>query len=728
MDEDLSENQWSRSQLYRLIARNRNRIQNEINADDNNDVQAEVNNENIAGGSGIGMAMVDMDSSSNEDEPDGERLSNDGERLSNDGDDVGEYGDDDSDFSNSNDSLSDFDLDFGELSDGDVDVNVEDIDGDDGEFREVNNEIEVQRKFQQRLATWVRTHNISCVATEQLLKMLRENGHLYLPESRPTLLRTPKTPIVIKTCFPGRYYHFGLKKCLRRCNYSFLQNNNIVEIDINIDGVSLSKSSKLKMWPILGAFPGYPNTSPFLIGCYEGYADPNNVEVYLQEFVEEMTDILINGAEVTPQLILKPLKIRLFSCDMPGRSFVKGTKGHTSLFGCDRCTQKCYHVGNTMVYQPFKESERTDDTFRNRLHQHHHQPWALQNPMLIEELNLGLVSQFVIDDMHAVHLGVMRKMILCIFKGHCNGVRLTDEKKQELDSQYISYAPFIPVEFARRPRSIIMEGKKWKAAEFRLFLLYAGIVFLRDSFGPNLYQHFLLLSISMRFLSSIVTYIVNDNVVEQMLYKFVTDFSAMYDPKLCTYVVHSLLHVQEDVRRYGPIGTYSAYRFENHQRELKKDIKSPTKILQQMHNRIEEINIVNEINVEIGYVGRQRPRLIDQDIFPGCNSSYRGFKYGSFTIETNIRDSCCLLNSNVPIEVKEFFNYNGEDFIVAKKFVNARDFFTEPLQSSTYLGILLVDPPNAELFYFKREEVKYKFMRLPYKQYFVLIPILHHLD
>lgn len=31
-----------------------------------------------------------------------------------------------------------------------------------------------------------------------------------------------------------------------------------------------SESSKLKTWPILGAFVGQLNNTPFLIGCYVG--------------------------------------------------------------------------------------------------------------------------------------------------------------------------------------------------------------------------------------------------------------------------------------------------------------------------------------------------------------------------------------------------------------------------------------------------------------------------
>lgn len=161
---------------------------------------------------------------------------------------------------------------------------------------------------------------------------------------------------------------------------------------------------------------------------------------------------------------------------------------------------------------------------------------------------------------------------------------------------------------------------------------------MRDSLGPDLYQHFLLLSSSIRFLSSPLTCEVNDNIIEQMLNKFVADYPQIYDQKHLVYCVHVLLHIQEDVRRYGEIGSYSAFRFENHQREVKKHMKNHTKILQQINNRLEEIEVINDANVVIGLIGRPTARQIDQDIFPGCNSSYRGFKFGSFVLQTNIKD------------------------------------------------------------------------------------------
>lgn len=723
--------EYSRRHVSRLIAINRNRILNQLNnvaeqLDIDDDVQLDSDDDadiiEIGAVVDEGVFFDDVvDDADVSVVDDGDLV---GDNLladvdMNDGDNT-----EDDSYESDDSSIDDID----EL---DRENEVDDIvEAADGEI----NEQSVQSVFRNRLAAFVRKSNLSCENTTILLKLLREDGRPELPESRQSLLHTPRTPIVIRQCPPGEYYHFGLKKCLKRCNFSFLQETELVEIDINIDGVSLAKSSKLKLWPILGAFPGHLNTSPFLIGCYVGRKDPANIEIYLQEFVDELIDVTNNGCLVTPQSIRKPFKVRLFTCDMPGRSFVKGVLGHTSLFGCDRCHQKCYHIRRTMIYQTTIGPERTDLSFRNREHIEHHQVEFQNRPMLLEhpDLQLDMVSQFVLDDMHLVHLGVTKHILLNVFilAHKCNSVYLQTDAKRVLDTLYISYAPYIPSEFTRKTRTILEEVRKWKATEFRLFLLYTGIVLFRDKVGSQLYKHFLLLSLSMRYLSANATYEENAMECERMLQKFVEDYGTIYNADDVVYRIHALLHVLDDVRKYGPIGSYSAYRFENHQREIKKHVKKFTKILPQIYNRLEEIETVNEININTGFIGQPRPRQIDQDIFPGCNSSYRGFKYNAFILQANLRDGCCLVtSSDIPIEIHGFIDYEGEHYMIGKKFVNPRNFFTDPHESIDYALIYLVDAPmSEEVIFFKADEVRCKMMRLPYGGSFVLLPILHHLD
>jgi hypothetical protein len=56
---------------------------------------------------------------------------------------------------------------------------------------------------------------------------------------------------------------------------------------------------------------------------------------------------------------------------------------------------------------------------------------------------------------------------------------------------------FIPLEFARRPRSV-SEADRWMAIEFRQLLLYIGPVVLPEILSESVFTYFMLLSVDIR--------------------------------------------------------------------------------------------------------------------------------------------------------------------------------------------------------------------------------------
>ena len=53
------------------------------------------------------------------------------------------------------------------------------------------------------------------------------------------------------------------------------------------------------------------------------------------------------------------------------------------------------------------------------------------------------------------------------------------------------------------------------------------------------------------------------------------------------YSVHGLIHIAEDVKRFGPLDSYSAFPFENYLGHLKQLLRKPQSPLQQIR-RVEE--------------------------------------------------------------------------------------------------------------------------------------------
>lgn len=421
----------------------------------------------------------------------------------------------------------------------------------------------------RELAKWITEFNIGRNASDSLLAILKRNiVNNNIPLSTKTLLETPTEKLTLRAVEPGQYYHFGIQNFFSRCNLAVLKDVKEVHIDIGIDGLPLFRnSSQLKLWPILGALTDSNNIKPFLIGCYVGYAQPKSSLVYLSEFVEEITNLHINGLNVGKN-IKKPFKIRLFSCDAPARSFLTEVMGHSSKNGCSKCTQVGHKPNNSsgVIFQTSVCEKRTDLSFKNRRDKSHHHQEYLDKPTALEVGNINMVSQFPIEPMHLLDLGITKKMLTLVVNGKSYGRRVNITV---ISQALISIKKFVPKEFQRLPRSLD-DLRFWKATEFRQFLLYTGIVVLCKSVNTELYNHFLLLHCAVRMLSCPRTHKQNVGVAEKLLKKFVEDFGILYGNDKISFNVHNVLHICDCVRQFRHIDSFSAYKFENAMQGLRR--------------------------------------------------------------------------------------------------------------------------------------------------------------
>ena len=165
-------------------------------------------------------------------------------------------------------------------------------------------------------------------------------------------------------------------------------------------------------------------------------------------------------------------------------------------------------------------------------------------------LDINLSSDLALDYMHLVCLGVTKRLLLFLKEGpRC--CRISPSQINQVSERLECYRGQFPSEMARQPRGL-SEIKRWKATEFRQFLLYSGIVVLKGIATNQFYQHFLSLSIAIRIMLESDSEVRQNNLVyaKKLAIYFVQKSIELFGPSFCTYNVHTLIHLHEDVEYF----------------------------------------------------------------------------------------------------------------------------------------------------------------------------------
>lgn len=589
--------------------------------------------------------------------------------------------------------------------------------GDLSSLFQIPDEKPVTFDIKQSLAEWALTHQICHKALSSLLKILKDHPcYASLPVDARSLLRTPRVTEVVQL-EPGLYSHFGLQHGIETFINNFEISDTNIDLSVSVDGLPLSKSSNSCFWPILGSVVSYEYV--FIIGVYHGLQKPQHACDFLDRFVDEAVSLCSEGMFVNGMHY--SVCVKHIICDAPAKSFILNVKGHTGYSSCTKCYVEGEYRERRICFADTNAQKRTDIDFLSHRDDGYH-----LGPSLLEKIpRFGLVTNIPLDYMHLVCLGVARKMIHLWLKGNFE-VRIPSTKVDIISSKLESMAQFTPCEFVRKPRSLSFVNQ-WKATEFRQFLLYIGPTAVKSVLSDDVFNHFLSLHISIRLLCS------DDKFSEEvlnfahlLLVHFVTSFAILYGEEHITHNVHGLIHLVDDVKAFGSLDTFSAFKFENFMQFLKKLIRKSEKPLQQLSRRYHELQVKQEKNpVSKGLKPVLRYQHHDGPLIEDCTEpQYKCISTPNFLYKVgNKADNCCGLKGGNIVVLENIAHKNGKCYVIGREFLIKEELFTSPCTSS-YLGIHIVHN-LSELKIWPADELFNKYYKIPHNNKFVAVPLLH---
>lgn len=219
---------------------------------------------------------------------------------------------------------------------------------------------------------------------------------------------------------------------------------------------------------------------------------------------------------------------------------------------------------------------------------------------------------------------------------------------------------------------------------------------LKDILNETYYTHFLLLACAIRILSHPEDCHVNNSCASELIMEFVNKFSELYGTENVSYNVHSLLHLAEDVKAFGHLDAYSAFKFENFMQTIKKMVTKASSPIQQIQNRLKEKELFQDTKAELMY-----NKVIN--------------------ISSTYPNNYCIINKKI-FNVTQFNN----DIVKGQFVSNLKNFFEYPVPSSNFsIFSCKEDTLYEHLDTFNISEIQNKVVKLKLKEIIVYIPLQH---
>lgn len=566
--------------------------------------------------------------------------------------------------------------------------------------------------FNQKLRTFCLKH-LNDTGMKEMLKLLDESGKFPdLPSSVDELLDAPEahmpTPVKITN---GEYMHLGIRPNLKLINISEVPNP--LSVTISWDGVRIFKASRMQMWPIVMSVDD--TNIVFLIGIFLGNKKPKSNMEYFYCLNRELEQISQNNDIVSVGVhgIQTKLDVTKYLADTPARLwaigkhttkkrfhvdgltklvlFFLGTNGHNGYFSCNYCKQRGFRSMNRTSFELKSDELRTHEEAKERSDTNH---YINESPFTNCPFVKDLVYSFPTDLMHALDSGSTGKTLRL----------LIETRKINVTSANLlidAMTPYIPSDFPRKMRRLD-DFEHYKAIELRYFGAYCGPVIMKQCCNNETYKHFLDYFVAYRIMMGKNGKVDKEmlKLAETLIQRFVEEFARLYGEQHVSWNIHALLHVPKLVSIYGPIDKITCYKFENYYMMMRRWIRKPSDIFQQIFSRWKQTRGIAKAKSDTN-------------------------KFGTFNYNHNRKDSCAMLKNGTVVTITmQKITLNGIH-LKGKRFLTYESLFEAPI-NSTVLNIYQVSSLSETEEIVHLKDVELKMVLIPYNDKFVAMPVMHY--
>lgn len=526
----------------------------------------------------------------------------------------------------------------------------------------------------------------------QLITMLNNYSDEILKYSGEVKKRHQENPNILNDIWDGDI----LKQLLEHSKDDILNS-----FCMNTDGASIHKSKNTSIWPIqlyinnLRPEIRYKNDNILVVALYVGTSAPD-MDALFYPFLTELINMEQNKVKIScngNKYVFTPMVTHCI-VDLQAKRKLQGIQQYNSDCACTYCLQKGKSVKNKnrgfyvrYLYNQIPSKIRNHkDTVRTMLEVRENGTVdGVEKMSCLARLNnFDIIHSFSIDYMHQTLLGVTRTIMFCWF-GQQNSKEAFYINKQKQNIINARLGKIKSFRSSSNPRSI-SELKKFKAKEFRDFLLFYITPCLEGILPKKYMEHFQLLSSAIYMLLKKTINRDDLPIAEKKMITFVRQFESLYGQSRVTMNLHLILHIPLMVEKSGPLWCQSAFFFESNNGELVKCIKGPTDILPQItkkyilkqtfkkHSNNEKYDI---FLCEPLYDGRE-PEIetLKRELhLPPFTRFYKKLKVGksiyTSTYYLRAKKTCnyfvCLNNGSMGI-VKFYMEQNGKFFALIQKY------------------------------------------------------------